>query len=74
MIKQRASSTMATPGEMPLTSFFPWLDHVCKVIRLWAARSCQRRHLASLDDSVLRDIGLTRRDVQREISKPFWHK
>jgi uncharacterized protein YjiS (DUF1127 family) len=39
-----------------------WLDH---------AR--QRRHLGELDDRLLRDIGLSRTEVEHEISRPFWH-
>ena len=74
MIKQPSSRTMASIGRPPPASFFPWLGDVCKVIGLWAARSRQRRHLAELDDAALRDIGLTYRDVQHEIAKPFWRK
>lgn len=32
----------------------------------------QRRALSQLDDRMLRDIGLTRLDVEQEITKPFW--
>ncbi|MFV2051911.1 DUF1127 domain-containing protein [Aliiroseovarius sp. YM-037] len=32
----------------------------------------QRLHLDRLDDAALRDIGLTRRDVDREVSRPMW--
>ena len=38
----------------------------------WNERGRQRRLLARLDDRMLRDIGLTRLDVEREVSKPFW--
>jgi uncharacterized protein YjiS (DUF1127 family) len=38
--------------------------------RLELAR--QRRHLALLDDHLLRDIGLSRRDIASESEKPFW--
>jgi len=40
---------------------FTWLDH---------AR--QRRHLGELDDRLLRDIGLSRAEVDYESSRPFW--
>jgi uncharacterized protein YjiS (DUF1127 family) len=36
--------------------------------------SRERRTLASLDDWMLKDIGLTRADVEGEISKPFWRR
>lgn len=32
----------------------------------------QRQALGRLDDHLLKDIGLTRSDVDTEISKPFW--
>lgn len=38
----------------------------------WRERSRQRRHLAGLDHHMLRDIGLSRADVDQEVSKPFW--
>ena len=42
----------------------------CVLHRLEIAR--QRRQLARLDDYMLRDIGLSRADVEPEIKKPFW--
>ncbi|MDE0944681.1 MAG: DUF1127 domain-containing protein [Alphaproteobacteria bacterium] len=41
-------------------------------ISLWSDRIRQRRDLAELDDFMLRDLGLSRRDVRWESSKPFW--
>jgi uncharacterized protein YjiS (DUF1127 family) len=38
-----------------------WLDH-----------TRQRRHLGELDDRLLRDIGVSRTEVEHEISRPFW--
>lgn len=35
-------------------------------------RGAQRRILASLDDRMLKDIGLGRGDVAEECAKPFW--
>lgn len=32
----------------------------------------QRRELASLDDALLADLGLSRYDAQREAARPFW--
>jgi uncharacterized protein YjiS (DUF1127 family) len=45
----------------PLAAFMRWYD-----------RYLQRRALAELDDRMLRDIGLTRSQAEREIRKPFW--
>ena len=38
----------------------------------WRERSRQRHALLRLDDRMLRDIGLSRADVDCEASKPFW--
>ncbi|MFE0756035.1 DUF1127 domain-containing protein [Inquilinus sp. NPDC058860] len=38
----------------------------------WQDRERQRRHLSSLDDHVLADVGLSHSDVEAEIRKPFW--
>jgi uncharacterized protein YjiS (DUF1127 family) len=35
-------------------------------------RARQRRALLGLDDRMLKDIGLTRADVDGECRKPFW--
>jgi uncharacterized protein YjiS (DUF1127 family) len=39
---------------------------------VWHARSRHRRILSELDDRMLRDVGLTRVDIHREVAKPFW--
>lgn len=62
-----------------------WTDHAVRprtsdhhasgllsVIGEWLRRIESRRELAGLCDRALRDIGLTRVDVRREASKPFW--
>lgn len=41
-------------------------------IGAWLHRASSRRYLASLDDRLLDDIGLTRSQVELESSKPFW--
>jgi uncharacterized protein YjiS (DUF1127 family) len=38
----------------------------------WIERARQRRMLASLDERMLKDIGLSRLDVSREVDKAFW--
>jgi len=43
-------------------------DHVFT----WLERARQRRHLGELDDRLLRDIGLSRAEVENEIARPFW--
>ena len=40
----------------------------------WAQRHEQRRALLRLNDSHLKDVGLSRADVEQEFGKPFWRQ
>ena len=42
------------------------------LVKNWIERTRQRRALASLDEAMLRDIGITRVEAARESEKPFW--
>jgi len=47
---------------------------------LWAliiaaqARARERQRLAALSDAALKDVGLTRADIERELQKPVWRR
>lgn len=43
-----------------------------ELLTQWQERARQRRHLQALDDRLLRDIGLSRADVEFESRKRFW--
>lgn len=45
---------------------------VVRTLYTWQRRAHERRHLASLDERLLRDMGLSRHDVAEETAKPFW--
>lgn len=47
---------------------------VIETLLLWQTRAMQRRRLQELDDRLLRDVGLSRADVEHEAAKPFWRK
>ena len=49
-----------------------WLRRAADLLLIWHERARQRRQLTSLNDRMLRDLGLTRADVMAESSKPFW--
>lgn len=45
--------------------------HAGKALRRRIERRRTRRHLSQLDDRELRDIGLSRQDVDREMARSF---
>ncbi len=53
------------PRTHPRRSFFNLLSNVL-------ALHAQRGRLAELDDAMLRDIGLTRRQAVSEANRPIW--
>jgi len=48
------------------------LDSVFCTLLEWQERARQRRHLARLDDRLLKDVGLGRAEAEAEYRKPFW--
>jgi uncharacterized protein YjiS (DUF1127 family) len=42
------------------------------LLRLWRDRIRDRRGFPNLDERDLRDMGLSRWDIDRERAKPFW--
>ena len=42
------------------------------LVAVWIARRRQRRYVHQLSDHMLKDIGVSRADVEREAGKPFW--
>jgi uncharacterized protein YjiS (DUF1127 family) len=41
---------------------------------IWYDRARERQALLSIDDHMLRDIGLSRADIWGEARKPFWQE
>ena len=48
------------------------LAHAFEGALVWLDRARQRRQLQQLGDHMLKDIGLSRADVEAETAKPFW--
>ena len=67
---------LAPPSAEPERAavFLRALRRVPHIIRLWFMHVESRRALALLSDYELRDIELTRNDVERELMKPFWRE
>jgi len=45
---------------------------VLQILNLWSKRKVERDQLKNLDERLLKDMGITRYDVDQEASKPFW--
>jgi uncharacterized protein YjiS (DUF1127 family) len=50
----------------------PIVTPVADLFSTWLERVRERRQLHALDDRMLKDIGLTRADVEYEAQKRFW--
>ena len=48
------------------------LSNLLNRFRGWRERARSRHLLLQLDDRMLRDVGLSRSDVDRECAKHFW--
>ena len=48
------------------------LRRALTTLQIWRYRAHTRRHLMTLNDHVLADIGVRRIDLAHEAAKPFW--
>ena len=65
----KSGSNFIAPSRGQANGF---VTRLSDVLISWLDRSRQRRHLAELDDRMLRDIGLSRGEVETEVSRRFW--
>ena len=49
-----------------------WTRRAIELVLGWQEVARQRRALLALDEHLLKDIGITRADAEREASRPFW--
>ena len=52
----------------------PVLDRMIETPIAWLERMRERRQLAGLSDDMLKDIGVSRADVEHVVEKPFWRQ
>ncbi|MEE4740983.1 DUF1127 domain-containing protein [Pseudomonas alliivorans] len=48
------------------------LRSIKKLVGRWQELHRQRRLLAQMSDGALKDLGLSRADIQQETERPFW--
>ncbi|MGI9420305.1 MAG: DUF1127 domain-containing protein [Geminicoccaceae bacterium] len=73
MNSQNCIDTIPSPSTPLPFGLPPWITGAFRRLGHWAEARRQRQHLAMLDERLLRDIGISRADVEIEIKKPFWH-
>ena len=61
--------TAASFGEILLEA----AARAVRTLLTWQERARQRRALTQLDARMLKDVGLSRAEVDLELRKPFWH-
>ncbi|MER9605522.1 DUF1127 domain-containing protein [Mesorhizobium sp. M0243] len=68
-----AARTAFPAAPLPSRRSFPFVTWLrSRLLARWYDRHLQRLDLAEIDDHLLSDLGLTRRDVRRECAKSFW--
>ena len=63
-----AAATGATLGALLARA----AERLVVSVLAWHERAAQRRALMAMDDRALKDIGISRADVEMETRKPFW--
>ncbi len=66
--RQPEASTLRAPLPSPLQA----LHWAVGLLMGWEARARQRHQLLSMDERMLRDIGIDRETARGEYVKPFW--
>lgn len=54
------------------SGLFQSLRKFNSLVGLWISRHRQRKQLASLAPHLIKDLGLTSDQIQREVARPFW--
>jgi uncharacterized protein YjiS (DUF1127 family) len=71
--KTRALSGLRTPAtDISLKGLGTLIVKATDTVLDWQERARQRHRLGEMDDHLLRDIGLSRADLEHESAKPFW--
>ena len=70
--QEPAGAIAAHPVVTPRASWSLILGSIVATLREWRRRRAERRELASLDERMIRDIGLDPGSVYYEASQSFW--
>jgi uncharacterized protein YjiS (DUF1127 family) len=70
--RRPAETTLSQAGANMLGAAARFIASVRDTLARWIWRSRYRDELEHLSDRQLRDMGLSRDEVAREVTKPFW--
>jgi uncharacterized protein YjiS (DUF1127 family) len=68
----RSEDLVATGRQWRFLPVLPVAKTIAVTVGVWFTRARTRRALADLDDTILRDIGISRWEAEHEAHKPFW--
>lgn len=68
----RAAARPVPPLDISLKGLAALIVKASDTLLDWQDRARQRHRLGEMDDHLLRDIGLSRADLEHESAKPFW--
>ena len=71
-IAKTITASSPQPGAGFVGTVARQLTRLLDVVLLWQQRAAERAQLANLSDHHLKDIGMSRADVEAETAKPFW--
>jgi uncharacterized protein YjiS (DUF1127 family) len=68
----RTTARPARRLDISLKGFSALIVSAVDTVLDWQDRARQRHNLLAMDDHLLRDIGVSRADLENEAAKPFW--
>jgi uncharacterized protein YjiS (DUF1127 family) len=68
----RTGARPARQLDISLKGFSASIVSAMDTVLDWQDRARQRHNLLAMDDHLLRDIGVSRADLENEAAKPFW--
>lgn len=66
------TTTLPALARTPWAALGETLGRLHERLARWRETARGRRRLAAMDSRAIKDLGLSRADVWREVNKPFW--
>jgi uncharacterized protein YjiS (DUF1127 family) len=73
MMKGQKGYVLIQKGARDGSADASFFSTIKRVLLRWLTLYHQRQELARLSDDTLKDIGMSRADIEREVARPFWY-